>query len=142
MRYLSRAVSLSACAEYDFIPASTLVCLNVGGHLVELPAELLCRDPASALAALCRKSPPVQPSPDGAVFYIDRDGWIFRHVINYLKNDVLPSDAETLKELYREATFFHLRSLQSAIESLPVSQILVGAAIGGVGAGGGPALRA
>jgi hypothetical protein len=99
----------------------------VGGHLVELPAELLCRDPASALAALCRKSPPVRPSPDG-VFYIDRDGWIFRHVINYLKNDMLPSDAETLKELYREATFFHLRSLQAAIENLPVSKLLVGAA--------------
>lgn len=127
MMRLFSPFSLSTCPEYDFVPSNTLICLNVGGHLVELPAELLCRDPASALAALCRRSPPVQPSPHGGGgFYIDRDGWIFRHVINYLKNDMLPSDAETLKELYREATFFHLRSLQVAIENLPVSKLVVG----------------
>ena len=99
----------------------TLIFLNVGGQLIELPAEILTRDPASILAALCRKSPPIPCSEDG--FFIDRDSWIFRHIVNYLRYDTLPSDIDTLKELYREASFYRLRSLKNAIETLPLGRI-------------------
>jgi hypothetical protein len=41
----------------------------------------------------------------------------------YLKSSVLPTDVDTLKELYTEATFFRLELLQKAIEDLPLDRI-------------------
>lgn len=108
------------CPEYDFVSGDTLVILNISGQIVELPAEILCRDPASVLASYCRKSP---PAGQREVHFIDRDSWIFRHILNYLRDDTLPSELDTLKELYREASFFKLSSLQRAIEELPVGRI-------------------
>jgi hypothetical protein len=89
---------------------------------MELTAGVLCRDPASALATFCRTIPaPGMARKD--VYYIDRDFWLFRHIVNYLRHDTLPSELETLKELYREASYYKLSSLQRAIEQLPVGRI-------------------
>lgn len=89
---------------------------------MELPAEVLTRDPASILAALCRRESLPNTGPTD-IFYIDRDWWLFRHIVNFLRHDILPSELETLKELYREASYYRLSSLQHAIEQLPVGRI-------------------
>lgn len=96
--------------------------LNVGGQIMEVSAEVLTKDASSALAALCRKKPQ-QGAGRPDVLYIDRDWWLFRHIIHYLRHDTLPSELETLKELYREASYYRLSSLQHAIEQLPVGRI-------------------
>ena len=113
---------LKASPEFDFVHNDSAVLLNVGGQLVEISTEELTRDPASLLAALCRRQPLDGVAPR-EVYFIDRDWWLFRHIVNYLRHDTLPSELETLKELYREASYFRLSSLQHAIEQIPVGRI-------------------
>ncbi len=110
------------CSELTFFDPSTPICLNVGGQLFETSVEVLTRDPFSILAAICRRDSRYVEHPD-QIFFFDRDWWIFRHVLAYLRSNVLPSELDTLKELYTEATFYRLELLQKAIEDLPLDRI-------------------
>ena len=55
------------------------------------------------------------------MYYIDRDGSHFRHILNYLRNgapfdaEVLPDDRRTLLELLTEARFYMCQRLQEII---------------------------
>jgi hypothetical protein len=111
-----------ACDELTFVDPHTTIGLNIGGQLFETTASVLTRDPFSILASLCRVTPPIPGDKDN-VFYFDRDWWIFRHVLSYLRSSVLPTDLETLKELYAEATYYRIELLQKAIEEIPLDQI-------------------
>lgn len=105
--------------ELDFVEPATVIEVNVGGQIFEISAETLIREPFSILAALCRKKPLI----GGDVIYIDRDWWIFRHVLAYLKSNVLPTELDILQELYREATFYRLDGLKKAIENTPLHEV-------------------
>ena len=59
--------------------------------------------------------PPLLPDPDG-FYYFDRDWWLFRYLLQFLRDGSLPDDRSLLAQLYREAGFFHLNELQRAIE--------------------------
>jgi hypothetical protein len=130
--------------EFTFIPPETEVVFNVGGQIFETTAGVLTKDPYSVLAAYCRVSENALGSPrrdsatesavsqsgtlfeaesSSGIFFIDRDWWLFRHIITYLRSNVLPNEYETLKELYVEAAFYRLESLQTAIENLPMEQV-------------------
>lgn len=104
------------------MPPETVIGINVGGQLFEVPVAVLTVDQYSILAAICRVNTPIKPDHDG-LFFFDRDWWIFRHIINFLKLNKLPNEIETLKELYREASFYRLEKLQRAIEDVPVDQV-------------------
>lgn len=56
----------------------------------------------------------IHREPDGS-YYIERDWWIFRYLLNYLRNKDLPHKRETLLELYKEAAYWNLKVLQSDI---------------------------
>ena len=43
--------------ELQFLPADSVVSLNVGGQLFETTVDILTRDPYSILAACCRVKP-------------------------------------------------------------------------------------
>ena len=109
--------------EFTFVePPETKVTLNVGGQLFETTVGVLVKDPYSLLAGLCRQEPVLAPDAYG-VFYIDRDWWLFRHILAFLRSNILPNELETLKELYVEASFYRMESLQRAIEDLPLDQV-------------------
>lgn len=108
--------------EFTFLEAGTNIGLNVGGQLFETDVSTLTKDPYSVLAAICRVKPLMPPNKDG-VFFFDRDWWLFRHILAFLRSSALPSDLETLKELYVEASYYRLESLQIAIENIPVDQV-------------------
>lgn len=108
--------------EFQFLPPEMFIGLNVGGQLFETDVQTLTRDPYSVLAACCRLNSPIAPNADG-IFYFDRDWWLFRHILAFLRSSALPNELETLKELYTEASYYRLESLQRAIESIPVDQI-------------------
>lgn len=108
--------------EFQFIPPETVIGLNIGGQIFETTASVLTVDPYSLLAACCRMNPPFKPTVDG-YYYFDRDWWLFRHIIAFLRSNKLPQDLETLKELYREASFYRLQRLQIAIENIPAASI-------------------
>ena len=87
--------------------------LNVGGQLFETTAGTLLRDPDSMLAAMAGPEGP-QLVNDGC-YYIDRDWWLFRHVLTFLRDGKLPSRRRLLSQLYREADFYNLVLLRRAV---------------------------
>ncbi len=87
--------------------------LNVGGQLFETSAEVLTRDRFSMLAGLCVASCPV-PQP----CFIDRDWWLFRHILAFLRDGptALPDSPDVLRQLYAESSFYRLHDMRTAIE--------------------------
>lgn len=73
------------------------------------------RDPSSLLHQLCDANPPLIADADGS-FFFDRDWWLFRYIVIFLRDGTLPEDRSLLAQLYREAGFWHLIELQKAIE--------------------------
>jgi hypothetical protein len=108
--------------EFDFLDPDTEIVINVGGQIFEVDVSTLTRDPFSILAGLCRRNPVIPPDEDG-VFFIDRDWWLFRHILSFLRSNILPNEIEALKELYVEASYYRLESLLHAIEDIPVDQV-------------------
>jgi len=51
---------------------------------------------------------------NGNVF-IDRDGDTFRHVLNYLRSELIPSSLEVREALGHEADFFQIEPLMEAL---------------------------
>ncbi len=83
--------------------------------MFEVSDDVLLRDSASLLAQLCQENPPIAKDQNG-VFYFDRDWWLFRYILVFLRDGTLPQDRNLLAQLYREAAFWHLVELQKAIE--------------------------
>lgn len=110
--------------EFQFLEPDTYIGLNVGGQTFETTVSILTRDPYSLLAACCRKvrDPSIPVTEDGLIFF-DRDWWLFRHILSYLRSNILPNELETLKELYLEASYYRLESLQRSIEEVPVDRL-------------------
>ena len=94
--------------------------LRVGGQDFEVSKEVLCADDKSLLCALCKAGSPALESsgedgvPDTVV--VDRDWWLFRFIVVFLRDGLIPEDRATALQLYREASFWRLESLQRAIE--------------------------
>jgi hypothetical protein len=111
--------------EFVFYPPETLVSLNVGGQIFETPVAVLTRDPYSILAACCRRTPHPDLMPDESIgmVYFDRDWWLFRHIIAFLRSNVLPTDLDTLKELYLESQYYRLDLLAQAIRDCPIDSV-------------------
>lgn len=89
--------------------------LNVGGQVFEVSQALANKDPNSLLAALASTDSPLA-SDESGIFYVDRDWWVFRHLLTFLRDGVLPRDKRMLQQLYEEADYWRLQSLQRAIE--------------------------
>lgn len=89
--------------------------VNVGGLMFEVSEMYMRRDPASLLNQLCDANPPLLPDADGS-FFFDRDWWLFRYIVVFLRDGTLPEDRALLAQLYREAGFWHLQEMQKAIE--------------------------
>ena len=109
--------------EFTFLSPETGITLNIGGQYFETTVQILTTDPYSLLATCCRVKPLVERAVDGS-FYFDRDWWLFRHILAFLRSRKLPNELQTLKELYKEASFYRLESLQRAIENIPTDQVV------------------
>ena len=76
------------------------------------------------LAACCREKSPITKDDKTNIFYFDRDWWLFRHILTYLRSNVLPRELETLRELYTESSFYRLESLKKSIEEMPMHEVI------------------
>lgn len=60
---------------------------------------------------------------DGDCVRFDRDWWLFRHIVTFLRTGLLPDEIDTLTELYTEACFYRLDTMKKAIEDVPVAKV-------------------
>lgn len=93
------------------------ITIDIGGQRFVTTARTLMREPGSVLAALTRTVPPVEADEDGA-FFFDRDWWLFRHILRFLRDgaESLTTDTALLREIHKEAGFWGLASLKAAIK--------------------------
>jgi len=102
-----------------------IVDLNVGGVFYTTTIKTLTRDAQSLLAAMFsrvnvvdRVDAPSRPIQHNGRAFIDRDGVLFRYVLDYLRNDgrlLLPEGFQERRRLLQEAEYFRLDGLVSAL---------------------------
>ncbi|XP_046731694.1 BTB/POZ domain-containing protein KCTD6a [Silurus meridionalis] len=88
------------------------VTLNVGGHLYTTSLSTLQRYPDSMLGAMFRGDFPTAQDARGN-FFIDRDGPLFRYILNFLRTSelTLPYDFKETELLRKEADFYQIEPL-------------------------------
>lgn len=92
------------------------VSLNVGGEIYTTTLDTLTRCRDSMLGAMFTGQIPALRDSRGNIF-IDRDGKVFRYILNYLRSSALdlPDGFSDLALLRREADFFQIRPLLEEI---------------------------
>ena len=92
------------------------VILNVGGTLYTTTQHTLSKFPDSMLGAMVSGQFPSTVDSNGN-YFIDRDGEIFRYILNFLRSSrlALPSDFKDYDLLMIEADFFQISPLIDAI---------------------------
>lgn len=97
---------------------SSVVELNVGGMLFATTIDTLTqRNTDSMLAAMFSGRHRLHKDSKGIIF-IDRDGTHFRHILNWLRDGVLPTlDFPSYRELLREAEYYQLVDLMESINA-------------------------
>lgn len=93
--------------------------LNVGGVFYTTALTTLTGHPDSTLCQYFTKSPP--PKDAKGKFFIDRDGVLFRYVLDYLRNQtlILPESFRERERLRQEAMFYGLSGMVEAISNPP-----------------------
>lgn len=106
-----RGVSISGdCSS----PFSEIIELNVGGQVYVTRHKTLIAVPDSLLWNMFSKKSPKELARDSkGRFFLDRDGFLFRYILDYLRdlNLVLPDYFPEKTRLRREADFFQLQDL-------------------------------
>jgi hypothetical protein len=119
MKFISQPDWLASSIQIPHAPDSSnpprTIRINVGGLIFETYEATLKRDSSSLLHDLCTENPPVLPDPDGC-FVFNRDWWLFRYILAFLRDGTLPDDRGLLAQLYQEAGFWRLREMMTAIE--------------------------
>lgn len=104
----------------------SIVELNVGGVPYSVALNTLRLHPNSMLGAMFGETWTGGSRCDAAGrFFIDRDGQLFRHVLNFLRNGSelkLPQTFVEFDQLLAEADFFQIPGFVAAIEALQVNQ--------------------
>ncbi|CAN1132276.1 FH protein interacting protein FIP2 [Linum perenne] len=97
--------------------SSSIVRLNIGGKKFSTTVDTLTnREPQSMLYAMFSGRHTVSEDPGSGCVYVDRDGKHFRHILNWLRDGVVPilTDAK-YSELMREAEYYQLLEFIEAI---------------------------
>ena len=97
--------------------------LDVGGHLFSTSATTLCR-PGSMLSVLLSGRYLIDRTEDGVAVFLDRDGSLFPHILEYLRDgvvsvaheDLARVDLGLLHKLKREFDFFGIDLVEEVRE--------------------------
>ncbi|XP_038985483.1 FH protein interacting protein FIP2 isoform X2 [Phoenix dactylifera] len=95
------------------------VLLNIGGKKYATTIDTLTqREPDSMIAAMFSGRHTVSRDSETGTIFVDRDGKHFRHILNWLRDGVIPmlKDSE-YQELLREAEYYQLLGLVDHINT-------------------------
>ncbi|CAK0841536.1 unnamed protein product, partial [Prorocentrum cordatum] len=96
--------------------ALEVIRIDVGGHRYSCSSRLLEKCPrGSPLRELL-----LQPPGSSGCYFIDRDGRLFCHVLNFLRDGrllALPTEPDEVRQLYHEACHYKLFDLALAVQS-------------------------
>lgn len=83
-------------------------------------SDLFCRFPDSRLAKMFNGNCPIVLDTLKQHYFIDRDGKMFRYILNYMRTAklVLPDGFTELDQLYEEAKFYELQGMIREIDIL------------------------
>nr|XP_033805312.1 BTB/POZ domain-containing protein KCTD4 [Geotrypetes seraphini] len=97
---------------------TSLITLNVGGYLYITQKQTLTKYPDSFLEGVVNGKIHSPIDADGH-YFIDRDGLLFRHILNFLRNGelLLPEGFRENQLLAQEADFFQLKALADAMKA-------------------------
>lgn len=100
-----------------------LVGLNVGGIIYKTSSSTLLKNNESFFSQMLEGYIPSTKDDDGN-FIIDRDGQVFRHILNFMRcgSMVVPEDFKEYTLLEHEADFYSLWELQKAVQEAVSSQ--------------------
>ena len=95
------------------------VVLDVGGEMYSTSVETLTREKNTFFTALFSKQWQIKRDPVDKSIFIDRDGKLFHHILNYLRTGKIPIDTmddESLRQsLINEAEYFRLQGFASLL---------------------------
>uniref|UniRef100_A0A665TCI2 BTB domain-containing protein n=1 Tax=Echeneis naucrates TaxID=173247 RepID=A0A665TCI2_ECHNA len=92
--------------------------IDVGGHMYTSSLATLTKYPESRIGRLFDGTEPIVLDSLKQHYFIDRDGHMFRYILNFLRTSKLlvPDDFREYSLLYEEASFFQLSPLQAELE--------------------------
>lgn len=95
-----------------------VVGLNVGGVLYTTTLYTITQFPDSKLAELFDAEIQIPKDPRGN-FFIDRDGHLFKYVLNFLRSGklVLPKNFQEYEQMEIEAMYYHIKPLEEAVQN-------------------------
>lgn len=106
--------SVAAASRY-----TAPVHIDVGGTIYTSSLETLTRFADSRLAKMFNGGIPIVLDSLKQHYFIDRDGQMFRHVLNYVRNAgrlLLPDDFPDVELLIEEAKFYDILPMVRALE--------------------------
>uniref|UniRef100_UPI003AAD1444 uncharacterized protein n=1 Tax=Centroberyx gerrardi TaxID=166262 RepID=UPI003AAD1444 len=92
--------------------------IDVGGHMYTSSLATLTKYPESRIGRLFDGTEPIVLDSLKQHYFIDRDGPMFRYILNFLRTAklLIPDDFKEYSLLYEEARFFQLAPLQAELE--------------------------
>ncbi|XP_067454083.1 uncharacterized protein [Thunnus thynnus] len=92
--------------------------IDVGGHMYTSSLATLTKYPESRIGRLFDGTEPIVLDSLKQHYFIDRDGPMFRYILNFLRTSklLIPDDFKEYSLLYEEASFFQLAPLQAELE--------------------------
>ncbi|ROL42343.1 BTB/POZ domain-containing protein KCTD1 [Anabarilius grahami] len=98
--------------------ANAPVHIDVGGHMYTSSLATLTKYPESRIGRLFDGTEPIVLDSLKQHYFIDRDGHMFRYILNFLRTSklLIPDDFKDYSLLYEEARYFQLQPLQAEME--------------------------
>ncbi len=100
--------------------SAEVISVNVGGSIYMTTLSTLCVYPDSMLGAMFSDTMPTTCDANGC-YFIDRDGPMFRIVLNFLRCNklILPPGFNQYEQLEAEADFYQILPLLAAVREVP-----------------------
>jgi len=102
----------------DTLRMSDILHLNVGGTNYSTTVSTISKYSDTMLAVMIQQEKEQRFIREGKEIFVDRDGFIFKYILEYLRNGdnvVLPDDKSTLRNLLLEADFYQISGLKELI---------------------------